>query len=150
MNLTTIAFDGEYLAADGRVTIGSTVLSEVCNKIYKLSGLYNGEQMLYAATAGDVDAAEDIIDYLRGDSPELKESKAQILLFTEGSIYSYWGRRFTKECDKYLAIGSGMEVALAAMKCGKNAKDAVKVASQMDIYTGGKIRCVRIRQPDTK
>ncbi|MNJ79145.1 hypothetical protein D3C77_770710 [compost metagenome] len=42
------------------------------------------------------------------------------------------------------AIGSGAPYALAAMDMGASAEDAVRAAMKRDIYTGGKIRTLRI------
>jgi len=41
-------------------------------------------------------------------------------------------------CKKW-AIGSGGEFALGAMYAGKTAKEAIKIASQLDVYTGNAI-----------
>ncbi len=40
---------------------------------------------------------------------------------------------------KIEAMGSGKMFALAAMDCGKSAKEAVEIAAGRDVYTGGKI-----------
>src|SRR5687767_2969429 len=44
------------------------------------------------------------------------------------------------ELDKYEAMGSGEQFALAAMDFGKSAKEAVKYAATRDAGTGGKIK----------
>lgn len=41
---------------------------------------------------------------------------------------------------KFAAVGSGRSFALTAMHLGKTAKQAVVVASQLDLYTGGEIK----------
>ena len=42
------------------------------------------------------------------------------------------------------AIGSGAPYAIAAMACGKNAMDAVKIAKKFDPYTGGRITSIKL------
>jgi ATP-dependent protease HslVU (ClpYQ) peptidase subunit len=37
------------------------------------------------------------------------------------------------------AIGTGRTAALGAMKAGATARQAVEIAAQIDVYTGGKI-----------
>ena len=44
------------------------------------------------------------------------------------------------------AIGSGAPYALAAMDMGASAEDAVRAAMKRDIYTGGAVRTVNIKQ----
>jgi ATP-dependent protease HslVU (ClpYQ) peptidase subunit len=46
-----------------------------------------------------------------------------------------------RSCD---AIGSGEEYAIGAMDAGLSAKDAVKIACNRDIYSGGRIRTFKI------
>ena len=47
---------------------------------------------------------------------------------------------------KYYAIGSGRLPALVAMRCGKSARQAVKIAMDFDKNTGGKVRSVQLDQ----
>lgn len=42
------------------------------------------------------------------------------------------------------AIGSGAAYALAAMDMGASAEDAVRAAMKRDIYTGGKVRAMKV------
>ena len=48
------------------------------------------------------------------------------------------------ELDYNFTLGSGGSFALAAMDFCRSAKDAVKYASTRDVYTGGKIRVVKV------
>jgi len=41
--------------------------------------------------------------------------------------------------DKFAAVGSGSQAALAAMHCGKSPKDSVRIAAKIDPATGGRI-----------
>lgn len=41
---------------------------------------------------------------------------------------------------EHAAIGSGMDFAITAMHLGRNAKAAVEIASQLDVFTGGRIK----------
>jgi ATP-dependent protease HslVU (ClpYQ) peptidase subunit len=45
---------------------------------------------------------------------------------------------------KYYAVGSGRLPALVAMRCGKSARQAVKIAMGFDKNTGGKVTTVQL------
>jgi hypothetical protein len=49
------------------------------------------------------------------------------------------------ECKFSRADGSGYKFALGAMDHGKSAKDAVKYAMTRDIYTGGKVKVIKVK-----
>lgn len=42
------------------------------------------------------------------------------------------------------AIGSGEEFAMGAMLAGSTAADAVRIASKLDVYTGGPVRTLAV------
>lgn len=42
------------------------------------------------------------------------------------------------------AIGSGAEIALMAMRCGLSALDAIKKASEMDVFTGSTVESLSL------
>lgn len=42
--------------------------------------------------------------------------------------------------DGYGAIGSGSDFAITAMHLGKTAKQAVEIATELDLYTGGNVK----------
>ncbi|MFK5893158.1 MAG: hypothetical protein QM504_08055 [Pseudomonadota bacterium] len=46
--------------------------------------------------------------------------------------------------DYDYSIGSGRNLAMAAIKCGKSGVDAIKVAINMSVYCGGKVRSVKL------
>lgn len=48
------------------------------------------------------------------------------------------------EIEDYYAIGSGSDFSLPALMLGKNTKEAVEIASELDLYTGGKIHTFKI------
>jgi 20S proteasome alpha/beta subunit len=46
--------------------------------------------------------------------------------------------------DKFCAIGSGAQAALAVMHMGYTTREAVKVAAKIDPYTGGRVRTLKL------
>ena len=47
----------------------------------------------------------------------------------------------------FTALGSGFEIALGAMAFGASARQAVELAAQFDVYTGGKITEIQCSVP---
>lgn len=47
----------------------------------------------------------------------------------------------------FVATGSGNELAMGAMAMGASAREAVAVAAQFDVYTGGKIETLSVGSP---
>jgi ATP-dependent protease HslVU (ClpYQ) peptidase subunit len=46
--------------------------------------------------------------------------------------------------SEFVAIGSGAAVALGAMAYGATAREAVRIAIEFDVYSGGEIQEVRL------
>lgn len=76
------------------------------------------------------------------DSPE-EDAEAPWghgLIVLAGQIYELGGDFSIMPLEGFGAIGSGAKFAIAAMHLGKNAKQSVEVASQLDLFTGGTIK----------
>ena len=63
-----------------------------------------------------------------------------------GGVVGYLGSAFDfcGESDENWAVGSGSEYAMGAMLAGAEVQEAVEIASDMDVYTGGKVRVVEV------
>lgn len=57
-----------------------------------------------------------------------------------GRIYTLGADFSIMPVDSFAATGSGMDFALTAMHLGKSAKQAVEIAAQLDLFTGGSVR----------
>lgn len=62
------------------------------------------------------------------------------LVALAGTVYEIGSDFSVMPVEGYTAIGSGQHFALAAMHLGKNPKQAVEVAAELDLFTGGSIR----------
>lgn len=149
--MTTIAYDGKYLAADGRTTNGGTIVTDDKVKIIKLDSKIKYcpnkldlDSLTYLALSGDSACITPILDYIY-HKIDFKDLSCTCLLFTKKYVYRSEGNCFFKITDDPIAIGSGAKFALTAMKLGKSAKEAVEIACQMDIYSGGKITVRKVR-----
>lgn len=57
-----------------------------------------------------------------------------------GRIYDVGPDFSVNSVDDFAAVGSGASFAMAALHLGKSAKQAVEVAKELDMYTGGTIK----------
>jgi ATP-dependent protease HslVU (ClpYQ) peptidase subunit len=119
--LTTIACDGKSMAGDGLcLTGGDSISSTTVVKVRRLAG---GGLVGVAGSAFDVDT---FVDWLNSDRSE------KLLDTWEKSIPA--------------ATGSGVEMAMAAMACGKTAKEAVEIACLLHSQSGGLITELRLAE----
>jgi hypothetical protein len=137
--MTTIAWDGFTLASDSKISNGNHVFG-YGEKIHKLN---DGS---YLAAAGAQDVVYAVIDWLNGgEKPEIKDDDSFIGLIVsvdEDGIAT--GTEISNKLRKWPACtpwagGTGEPFALTAMKCGKDAREAVRIACEMDPYSGGQI-----------
>lgn len=55
-------------------------------------------------------------------------------------VLVYSGCPYPQELSsKFYATGSGRDFAIAAMHCGRTAKEAVEIACLYDVYSGGSV-----------
>ena len=132
--MTTAAWDGKTLAVDRQMTSGD--LKTIGLKLHRL-GRYR-----YAVYAGDFDQCNQMLDWLRASGKRAKKptpTEASVLLLdTRKRVCVLYENSLTPlAIQAPYAIGSGSGPALAAMLLGHDAKKAIEVASQLDIYTGG-------------
>jgi hypothetical protein len=144
--MTTIAYDGNMIAADTQCNSGF-IEQQPVNKIHDC-----GE--CYLLTAGSTGAIKLWIEWYKEgcDKDEFKK-----IGFEENSVYVIEVNKKTRKARTWdsefpvptldwsrakTAEGSGRDFAMGAMLAGKGAGDAVVIASKLDKDTGGKIRTV--------
>jgi len=136
--MTTIAFDGFTLAADTLITNGDCVFGEL-EKIHVLD-----DGRLFAA-AGAMDVVFAVKDWLNGgEKPEIKDNDTFIGIVISAEDNGYVANEISAKLRLFPACipwagGTGEPYALTAMKCGKEAREAVEIACKMDIRSGGKV-----------
>lgn len=138
--MTTIAWDGKTLAIDSKMCSADIIESITIQKLYLDIGEYKA-----VAFCGGYAEALDVIDWLkagRKDDFPKGDSGCVLCVDGKGSLYSYnftgKGRRILRK--GVYADGSGWLLALGAMDAGATAVEAVKIAGNRDVYTGGRIR----------
>lgn len=138
--MTTIAYKHPYIAYDGLATAGSVVINHNENKKYEGSGLVH---FISGKVCDAQEFANSVIDRKKED---VQLECYSISVSQLGSVYKITQNEdgffnkypVSKSC--VIAIGSGADLAIAAMDLGKSAKQAVEYAATRDIYTGGTIR----------
>lgn len=156
--MTTIAYRDGIMAADSRICQGSAILGDVkkCwaheGKIYAVSGTF--PKLLAVQQyieSGGRDGAE-ALPITDGDDG----SEACVIMAETSGIFIYEAvlRRpgggvsvsWAPLDAPFHAVGSGAAYAIGAMAQGATAEEAVAIACRFDIYSGGRIRTLRLAE----
>lgn len=144
--MTTIAFDGVSLAADRKVGGVNNA-----RKIFKL------KKGGYIAGAGYYD---DLVEVARWIDAGMKDEACPFAgkhsieneseyLYVDKAGNPHWltspWLRPVRITEKHVAMGSGGDFALGAMKAGANARKAVAIACQCDPESGFGIDVVKVK-----
>ena len=142
--MTVIAWDGKTLAADQQGEMQWIKTSRT--KVHLLSGASHLAGCLVGG-AGERWLVESMLVWLEGGAdPEkypqgMKDELATVLLIKpNGEAHLYMKGPHTSPIgNKFIAIGSGGEAAMAAMHLGCDARKAVEVAMAICTGCGGGI-----------
>jgi 20S proteasome alpha/beta subunit len=140
--MTTIAFNykDKEIAVDSRLTRGDMISTDSGNKIFKKDGVV-------FIVAGETNHSKSLVDmWFSGEVDVSLNCSAFVVC--NGEVYDFGldaDKNIAKELvDENLTKGSGDLWAHAAMDFGCSAKDAVKYAMTRDVYTGGKVRVIKV------
>lgn len=140
--MTTIAWDGQDLAADSLVSLGSIKYTT-----RKLARLKDGGIL---GAAGKSIEITQLVKYLNGDTsaaPKIPSVHA-IHITPERNVYLYAGGfDDSPVLDRYVAVGSGGDIALGAMEAGKSAVQAVEIACRRDSNSGPPVESLNFLSP---
>jgi len=139
--MTTIAWDGRFMAADRRISMGTTTYSST-----KIRRTADGR--LIGAT-GDWPVASLVLDWLEhgGARPDCQSSDrwcTALEVTPDGRCWLHQRDGKWPVEDAFTAIGSGREYALAVMAVGLGAEKGVEVAARFDPGTGNGIDALEI------
>ena len=133
--MTTIAWDGKTLAADRQAHHGPSNTKYERKKLCVL----DGKAIAGAGRASLNDAMANWITY-GGDLPDAcKEGEYTVVVANaenECEVYEGVPIPLKIPAGVKLAWGSGAQAAMAAMECGKDAREAIEIASRVDLDTG--------------
>lgn len=134
--MTIIAWDGKTLAADKQATSGGYT--------YRTKKIYRVKDGL-AAFSGHADTGRAMLEWYKNGAvinefPKYQDDKeiwSPLTIFKKNGIFRYERTPHPiKVLEKKYAFGSGRDYAIAAMYCGKTAKEAVLIASKFDENCG--------------
>jgi ATP-dependent protease HslVU (ClpYQ) peptidase subunit len=103
--------------------------------------------------AGDGDHALALLAWLDSEREQEKYPAAQkdndtsaLVIEPDGRVLSFGKTAHPQPVeDKVYAFGHGRDFALAAMHCGKTAREAVEIACLLDVYCGNGIDALTLR-----
>ena len=132
--MTVIAWDGRTLAADKRAVQAG--LARTVTKIHRVGGTLVG-------TSGCAHVGADLKEWLLAGAdpgkfpPKARDDEATLLVIRNGRVEIYVASPFPVIVeDEQVAIGCGRDYALAAMACGKNARESVEIACRFEVNCG--------------
>ena len=139
--MTTIVYRDGVMASDSQITDRGIVVAEE-KKIIRYDGTLIG-------VAGNLDADAAFLEWVKfeqTDKPDLKNSDFEALVVRQDGTMLWYGVNLIplKMTSPYIAIGSGFHVAMGALHLGANAKEAVQVACDLDVLSGGTIQVEKL------
>ena len=143
--MTTIACDGREIAADGLVTADNFRRERDAKKILVESGAVYaiaGTQCLFRPLVDWVKAGAD-----PDKAPKVGDLEWGLLVITRERAVHYQSKCVFPEDVTYpFTTGSGRDIALGALRAGKSAREAVELACEDDVWSGGKILSFNISE----
>jgi len=143
--MTVVAWDGVSMAADRQGEIYTTKTERT--KIRRVGALIAG-------CAGTVRASEAMFQWFKdgariGEFPKLVDHDAGLMLVAGvGQLFLYEGTPYPMYLEnKFFAIGSGGDAAMAAIHLGSDAKHAVEVACAISTGCGGGVDVLTLETP---
>lgn len=134
--MTTIAWDGKTLAADTQATS-----SGMPYKVLKLFRLDDGSIFAGSGDYGQVCAVKAWLENadMKADKPTTDDFAGLIVTPTCEAFRLEEALIRIPVGEPFHAIGSGRDFAMAAMHCGRTAREAVEIAALYDVFTGGEV-----------
>ena len=144
--MTTIAYKSGIIAYDSQVTQGDVIKDLNFSKKFERDGI------VFFMVGSPCDFETLISSWFTGKNVLLDGliPDASAFVVDKDKLWECGVNESGVFCSDHLpldrpdACGSGASFALAAMDCGLSAEDAVKVAANRDLYTGGVIRVFEI------
>lgn len=135
--MTTIAVKDGVMASDSRA-VSDHIHQGNFTKIYRAGSALIG-------FAGRATTGLDFVAWYKAGAKRKKfpascdEDDWYALVLTGSGCFMYEGSPTALQAGNPAAIGSGSQFAIGAMLAGCDPKEAVKIASRADPFTGGRI-----------
>lgn len=143
--MTTIATDGRTIAADGLRVMGSSIVARNEKKIR----IRDGRIFAFTGTYAAFEPA--VTWYLDGAAPDKRPATSAddgwslVVIERDGGMAKWSSSApFAEPMPYPWAFGIDSDFAFAAMMCGKTPVEAIALAAEHNVYTGGEIQVVDI------
>jgi ATP-dependent protease HslVU (ClpYQ) peptidase subunit len=143
--MTTIAYKDGIIAYDSRISSGDTITNDNYNKMI----VRNGVRFFVSGQAGEYDALA--ASYFIPEHERYVTRFSVALVVDSGKVFHYGCNsedgHWLTDLSQYscYSIGSGADHAFTAMDLGCSAKEAVRIAANRDMCTGGRIRTYKVK-----
>lgn len=155
--MTTIAYKNGIMVSDGRMSLGDMIIKDDTQKVFWVNNHLVGVCGRARAINTFVTWLQKMTDYhivnqevgelvdLVPPALEDDEGYSALVVTPSRQVLMYEGNTpIDMGLDVPMSVGSGSCFALAAMKAGVSAEEAVKVACELDVYSGGEITVVQL------
>lgn len=155
--MTTIAYKNGIMSGDGRMSLGDMIIKDNTEKVFWVNNHLVGVCGRARAINTFVTWLQKMTDYhivnqevgelvdLVPPALEDDEGYSALVVTPSRQVLMYEGNTpIDMGLDVPMSVGSGSCFALAAMKAGNSAEEAVKVACELDVYSGGEITVVQL------
>lgn len=155
--MTTIAYRDGVLAADSRETLDSEAGGTTYGNCEKLFRKRIGRREYLIGTAGGSYLGLVFVDWFEGIGTGFKEPPSilrdahldedfDVVIVAREGVYTanHLCRPVRSIGNQFIAIGSGRKAALAAMHCGRGAREAVVIACKVDPFSAPPIVTMRL------
>ena len=131
--MTTVAWDGETLAADKQGTVDGTPYP-----ITKIAKVKNDTGTFLVGFCGDIGDGQSFIEYVRRGFKNMPAYNdfTGVVITKGGEIQLHGDANVCSFKADQFAVGSGGKFARGAMAFGATAVEAVLIASDLDTMTG--------------
>lgn len=146
--MTTIAIKDNIIAYDSRMMEEGTIYTDDYQKMRQVEGY----TIFGAGSLTGISAITKAVLTEQYNCDDSEIDNYSCIWIAEGgelrrAFFSTKGKLIIEPQDPSIpwAMGSGSDFAIGAMDAGASAREAVKIASQRDVGTGGKIRTWKLR-----
>jgi len=148
--MSVVAFDGRTIAADRQATAGD--MSITACKLFRLA---DGRIL---ATTGTLEYGivlrewfESGMDREKWPAFQRTDNFARCILASPEGVFEFEKEPVAQPVvDAFLAWGSGAQLAIGAMAAGADARTAVKIASEYNVYCGRGVDVIDLDWGDAK
>jgi hypothetical protein len=150
--MTIIAISATHAAADGMRVWGSEIRSLSTKKLSIIDNPPSGGHRAIVAFCGSTPLQAAVIDWWRSgfraaDAPKCDGCDWELL-----TIDRFGLKRFISSCpypesfDAPMAAGTGVDMAIGALLCGRTAREAVELVCDRHTVCGGEIQVLDIME----